>query len=141
MPLVFEFDKVSSPIFGFVYRPVAWVEFWSKTQKRWIGIWTVVDSGADYSLLPRYMSRYLGINFLNDCKAFSTYGIGGKENVFLLEKAKIKLGAWEVTSPVGFLERDTVPPLLGRHGFMEKFSTLFFDHKTYFTNKAPRFKE
>jgi len=101
----------------------------------------VVDSGADYSLLPRYMSGYLGINLLSDCKAFSTFGIGGKENVFLLEKAKIKLGAWEINAPVGFLERDTVPPLLGRHGFMEKFSTIFFNHKTYFSDKPPRLKD
>ena len=138
MALTFEFEKVSSPIFGTVYRPVAWVEFWSKTQRQWIGIWMVVDSGADYSLLPGYMSGYLGINLLNDCKGFSTFGIGGKENVFLLEKAKIKLGTWEITAPVGFLERDTVPPLLGRQGFMEKFATLFFKHKTFFSDNPPK---
>lgn len=139
MPLTFEFEKVNSPLFGTVYRPVAWVEFWSKNQKEWIGIWMVVDSGADYSLLPRYMSEYLGINLTKDCKSFSTFGIGGREGIYLLEKAKIKLGDWAITAPLGFLERDTVPPLLGRHCFMEKFSTLFFNHKTFFSNKPPRF--
>lgn len=140
MPLTFAFEKASSSIFGYVYRPVAWVEFWSKSTNNWIGIWMVVDSGADYSLLPRYMSEYLGINLRNDCKDFSTLGVGGKEKVYLLKKEKIKLGMWEITAPVGFLDNNAIPPLLGRHGFMEKFSTIFFNHKTYFADKAPRFK-
>jgi len=138
MPLTFEFEKSNSPIFGIVYRPVAWVEFWSKSKKEWIGIWMVVDSGADYSLLPGYMSGYLGIGLTKECKSFSTFGIGGRGNVFLLEKAKIKLGEWEITAPVGFLEKDTIPPLLGRHGLMEKFATLFFKHKTFFSDKPPK---
>lgn len=139
MSLSFSFEEVSSPIFGTVYRPVAWVDFWSKAKREWIGIWMVVDSGADYTLLPQYMSRYLGVNLLRDCKTFSTLGIGGEEKVYLLEKAKIKLGEWQITAPIGFLARNSVPPLLGRHSFMEKFSTLFFNYKTFFSNKPPRF--
>ena len=138
MPLTFEFEKVPSPIFGTVYRPVAWVELWSKTKKEWVGIWMVVDSGADYSLLPRYMSEYLGIDLKNECMPFSTLGVGGKEKVFLLQKARIKLGTWQITVPIGFLDNDSVPPLLGRHSFMEKLATLFFNHKTFFSDKPPK---
>ena len=138
MPLAFKFEKANSPVFGTVYRPVAWVEFWSKSKKEWIGIWMVVDSGADYSLLPRYMGEYLGIMLTKDCKSFSTFGIGGIENVYFLEKAKIKLGEWEIAAPIGFLGKDTIPPLLGRQGFMERFATLFFNHKTFFSNNPPK---
>lgn len=95
----------------------------------------IIDSGADYSLLPHYMSSYLGIDPKKDCKCFSTIGIGGSENVYLLEKTKIKLGTREIIAPVGFLERDSVPPLLGRQEFMEKFATLFYNHKTTFSDK------
>ena len=137
MSLIFSFEKVPSPIFGTVYRPIAWVEFWSQAKKEWLGIWMVVDSGADYSLLPRYMSGYLGIGLKNDCRSFSTLGVGGEEKVFLLEKTKIKLGEWEIAPPVGFLDNDAIPPLLGRHGFMEKFATLLFNHKTFFSDTVP----
>lgn len=139
MPLTFEFERVNSPIFGTVYRPVAWAELWSKTRKEWVGIWMVVDSGADYSLLPRYMSEYLAIDLKNDCRPFTALGVGGEKKVFLLEKAKIKLGRWEITAPIGFLDTDDIPPLLGRHEFMEKLATLFFNHKTFFSDKQPRF--
>jgi hypothetical protein len=138
MPLSFPFEKVSSPIFGTVFRPVAWVSFWSKTKNEWIGIWMIVDSGADYTLLPRYMSEYLGINLKNDCKSFSTFGVGGQEAVFLYKKTKIKLGIWELTAPIGFLDNDSIPPLLGRQGFMEKFATLFSNHKTIFSDQLPK---
>lgn len=137
MALNFPFEKVPSPIFGTVYRPVAWVSFWSKTKIEWIGMWMIVDSGADYTLLPRYMSAYLGISLKNDCQSFATFGVGGKETVFLYKKVKIKLGTWDLTAPIGFLEKDDIPPLLGRQGFMEKFATLFFNHKTIFSDKPP----
>lgn len=137
MPLTFSFEKVPSSIFGTVQRPVAWVEFWSNATNNWVGIWMVVDSGADYSLLPNYMSEYLGVN-KNSCKSFSTLGVGGEEKVYLLEKTKIKFGTWKIIAPVGFLAKDTIPPLLGRHGFMEKFATLFFNHKTVFSNNPPK---
>lgn len=139
MVLTFDFEKASSSIFNTVYRPVAWVEFWSKITNDWIGVWMVIDSGADYSLLPNYMSEYLGIDPKHDCRSFSTSGIGGEEKVYLFEKAKVRLGEWKITAPVGFLENDTIPPLLGRQGFMEIFATLFFKHKTYFSIKTPRF--
>lgn len=139
MEVIFPFEKVPSSVFGTVHRPIAWVEFWSKSTKNWLGIWMVVDSGADYSLLPNYMSGYLGVDLKKDCRIFSTQGIGGKEKVFLLQKTKVRLGKWKRNIPVGFLARDTVPPLLGRQGFMENFATLFYNHKTLFSNKPPRF--
>ncbi len=139
MPLTFTFERVSSTIFGTVHRPVAWVEFWSKVTQNWIGIWMVVDSGADYSLLPNYMGEYLGIDPHVVGKTFSTLGIGGSEKVFLVKEIKVRLGEWEMSVPVGFLDKDTVPPLLGRQGFMENFATLFFQHKTFFSKKPPKF--
>ena len=139
MSLTFAFERVFSPIFGTVHRPVAWIEFFSKSTNEWVGVWMIVDSGADYSLLPKYMSSYLGIDLKKDCEHFSTIGIGGKETVHLLKKTKVRLGDWELIVPVGFLERDTVPPLLGRQDFMEKFATLFFDRQTSFFTKAPKY--
>lgn len=125
MPLKFPFRKERSSILGAIYRPVAQVFFWSKQTKDWSEVWMIVDSGADYSLLPRYMADELGVNLETDCRKFATYGIGGGEKVYFLPKIKVKLGDWKRIIPVGFLERDEIPPLLGRHSFMETFNTEF----------------
>lgn len=85
----------------------------------------VVDTGADYTLLPRYIADKLGISLERDCKTFITYGVGGGERVYLLPKVKVRLGDWERIISVGFLERNEIPPLMGRHLFLETFETLF----------------
>lgn len=125
MLLRFPFRKEKSPILGLIYRPIAQVFFRSKQSKDWSEIWMIVDSGADYTLLPRYMADELGVNLETDCQKFATYGIGGGEKVYFLPKIKVKLGNWERMIPIGFLERDEIPPLLGRHLFMETFDTEF----------------
>ena len=72
MALSFSFKKERSAILGNIYRPVARVQFWSKTSKDWVAIRMIVDSGADYSLLPRYMADELGIDLETDCRQFAT---------------------------------------------------------------------
>ena len=93
----------------------------------------IVDTGADYTLLPYFYAYDLGINLKKDCKPYSTPGVGGKEKVYIFKKAKVKLGNWERMIPVGFLERDNIPPLLGRQGFLETFNVLFARHITSFS--------
>lgn len=96
----------------------------------------IVDTGADYTLLPRFMANKLGIDLEKDCKIFSTFGVGGAERVYFLNKIRAKLGVWERIIPIGFLERDEIPPLLGRHQFLETFETLFSsNHIVSFSTK------
>lgn len=85
----------------------------------------IADTGADYSLLPRFWADKLAIDLEKDCKIFNTYGVGGGERVYFLPKIKVKLGDWERFIPVGFLERNEVPPLMGRQFFLETFEALF----------------
>lgn len=129
MPLTFRYRQEKSSIFGTIYRPVAKLSFWSARVKNWETVWMIVDTGADYSLLPRYLARDLGIE-LSALKAYATHGIGGKEKVYLAPKIKVKLGVWEREVPVGFLNRDDVPPLLGRHLFLEAFEVHFSKNHT-----------
>lgn len=124
MAVSFEFERSSSPILGVVRRPIAQVYCYSAAKHRWYEVWMIVDTGADYTLLPRYMMERLGVN-LKDCRVFQTFGIGGKERAFFLNKLQVKLGEWKRDIPVGFLDRDDVPPLLGRHRFFETFLTTF----------------
>jgi len=136
MVLKFPFRKEKSPIFGTIYRPVCKVSFWSERGQYWAEVWMIVDTGADYTLLPRYLAEDLGIDLEKDCKVFVTEGIGGSERVYFLPEIKAKLGDWKRIIPLGFLERDEVPPLMGRQLFLETFETHFStDHMVSFSQK------
>lgn len=130
MVLRFSFKKERSSILGIIYRPISRVLFWSKDKNGWVAVRMIIDTGADYTLLPRFMADELGIDLEKDCKIFNTYGVGGGERVFFLPKIKVRLGDWERIIPVGFLERNEIPPLMGRHLFLETFETLFSSNHT-----------
>ena len=85
----------------------------------------IADTGADYTLLPKFLADQLGIDLNKDCQPFTSYGVGGNQKVYLFPSLRIRLGEWERRIPVGFLDKDAVPPLLGRHKALEKFNTLF----------------
>ena len=131
--LRFPFDKSPSEILGYVYRPIAKVHFWSRKINGWVEVIMIVDTGADYTLLPRFYATDLGIDLKKECKAHWTGGIGGREKVYLFRKAKVRLGKWERIVPIGFLDRDDIPPLLGRQGFLETFNVTLVNHSTSFS--------
>ena len=133
--LKFVFEKSSSEIFGSVWRPVAKVGFWSRKINGWVDVIMIVDTGADYTLLPRFYSYDLGINLHKDCQSYKTTGIGGSEKVYLLKNAKVKLGKWERYVPIGFIDRDDIPPLLGRQEFLETFKVVLENHSAAFSVK------
>lgn len=45
--------------------------------------------------------------------------------VYLYKNLQIKIGQWQEKVPVGFLERDDIPPLLGRLKCMEILKVTF----------------
>lgn len=136
MVVKFAFERMESPILGTIWRPVAEVLFERKLAKKWRAVWMIVDSGADYTLLPRFMAQKLDVDVEKDCRVFHTAGIGGTEKVYLLPTMKIQLGQFERMVPVGFLDRNEVPPLMGRHLFMETLETYFSsDHITHFSDQ------
>lgn len=129
----FPFTKVGKTYLGEVYRPYARIELSSDKIGEWVPIEAVVDTGADYTLLPRRYSFLLGIDLMADCLPETTLGVGGSETIYLYKKGvKVRLGDWKAEVPLGFLERDDVPPLLGRLGCLEVFELMFKDHTTFF---------
>ena len=91
----------------------------------------IVDSGADYTLLPKSYVQKLGIDLSQDTKPFLTGGVGGKAKCYFLKrKQKVKIGNWERNIPLGILDDEDVPPLMGRQGFMETFKITFDKHVT-----------
>lgn len=125
MSIAFKFKEYNSSIFGIVRRPIAEVFFHTK-DKSWQPITMIVDTGADYTLLPKFLAESLGINLSKDCKIIITQGVGGNSQVYLLKnKIQARIGKYERKIPLGFLNNDSVPPLLGRQDFFETFKVLF----------------
>jgi len=136
MDVKFEYEYSGECYFGKVFRPIAKVSFKSQINSLWSDIWMVVDTGADFSILPRYVSNDLGISLEKDCVSGVTTGVGGAQKIYLYkQKIMAKLGKFSQEVPLAFFDSDEVPPLLGRLGFLEKFDTTFFKtHVVSFKN-------
>lgn len=133
MAVTFDFKKEESSLLGTIYRPIATIFFQNKTTDVFKPITMIIDTGADYTLLPRFLAFSLGIDLKKDCQRLKTSGVGGDETVFFCKKkVKVKVGDWQREIPLGFLNNDFIPPLLGRHQFFETFKVIFNDHKTTF---------
>lgn len=128
----FPFARIGRGPLGEIFRPYAKVLVFAKKKKLWFPVNMVVDSGADYTLLPRKYAIVLGIDLTEDCIAETTLGVGGSETVYLYKKLLVKMDNWQKEVPVGFLERDDIPALLGRLNFMEILKVTFEDYKTIF---------
>ena len=128
----FPFRKIGKGPLGEIFRPYAEVLIFVKKKKIWLPANMVIDSGADYTLLPRRYATLLEIDLAQDCIAETTLGVGGSETVYLYRKLLVKIGNWQKEIPVGFLERDDIPALLGRLDFMEILKVIFEDRRTTF---------
>ena len=126
MDLRFPFEDGGKSFFGSIFRPVAKVSLKSLKENIWIVTWMVVDTGADFTLLPRYLSEDLTVSLEHDCVKDTTSGVGGDQTIYLCKsKVEAKVGSFERTIPVAFLDSNEVPALLGRLGFLETFNTEF----------------
>ena len=92
----------------------------------------MVDTGADFTIFPRKDAFLFGIDLEKETTEEDTFGIGGKERIFLYKNLSVKLGDKELKIPVGFLDRNDIPALLGSQNFLELFKVYFEKHKTIF---------
>lgn len=126
------FKKIGKTDLGIIWRPFVNVSLLSEERKEWWPIEMLADSGADYTILPKRYADNLGIDLNIDCSSITTSGIRGSETVYIYKKLKIKINNWQKEIPVGFLERDDVPPLLGRLNCLEVLEVIFKKHQTIF---------
>lgn len=132
--IVFDFNEGYSFLFGKIRKPIAEVKFFNKKKNIWQSITMIVDSGADYSIIPKYQAEYIGIDIKKETKEIQTQGVGGKAKIYLLKnKIKIKLGDFERSIMLGIIDNNIVPPLLGRYTFFETFRVLFDKYTTTFS--------
>ena len=116
---------------GKIYRPYLKILTKSPYIDRWIPIETIVDTGADYTLLPKRYASLLRLDIKRDCRFAATFGVGGEEGVYLCKNVvRIKINDWDQPIPVGFLQRDNIPALLGRLDCLEKLGLVMKDFTT-----------
>jgi hypothetical protein len=130
MDVKFPFENVGKISFGHVYRPVAKVSLKSLKNEIWTTTWMIVDTGADFTILPQYISQDLQISLEKDCIKDETIGVGGEQAIFLCKsKIRTRIGSLERNIPLAFFDNNEVPALLGRLGFMETFNIEFRKNK------------
>lgn len=126
MELKFPFEYIGKGFFGFIYRPIAKISLRSPKSNLWIDTWMVVDTGADFTILPRYLAQDLGISLEYDCVKDTTTGVGGEQTVYLYKsRIEASLGSVLRDIPLAFLDSNEVPALMGRLDFLETFDTEF----------------
>ena len=125
----FPFKKEESKLFGSIYTPIIKVKLWSDLSNSWLEVEMVIDTGADYTILPGFIAYELGIDMFKDCRILKMQGVGGVEKVYFHDNVKVMVGPHERNIPVGFMDTDTIPPLMGRHQFIETFQTEFMKNK------------
>ena len=76
-------------MFGVIFRPVAEIHLKKKGEEKWYRISTIIDSGADLTLLPGMYAGILGVD-LKECKKQKTRGIGGFADVYITEMGVIR---------------------------------------------------
>lgn len=126
MVVKFRYENVGQIKAGQIYQPIAKVTLQSPVIKKSVHVWMVVDTGADYTILPRHLSEKLRISLEKDCFKEKTFGIGGEQTIYFYKrKIYAKIGRLKRNVPLAFLDSNEVPALLGRLGFLETFDTEF----------------
>lgn len=126
MDIKFPFEDNGTGVFGRIFRPIAKVTFKSPHIDKLVDVWMIVDTGADYTIIPRHFSEKLRISLERECFKDITFGVGGEQAIyFCKKKIKVKIGSFEREVPLAFFDSNEVPALLGRLGFLETFNTEF----------------
>lgn len=126
MDVKFPFEDAGKDRFGHIWRPVAKVSLKSSIQEKWVNVWMVVDTGADYTIIPRHFSEKLRVSLERDCIKDVTFGVGGDQTIYFLKsKIQARLGEFYRKIPLAFFDNNEIPALLGRLGFLETFNTEF----------------
>lgn len=133
----FRYERRPSTLLRNLRRPVAQVALYSARFQRWLAYAMVVDTGADYCVLPASIALDLGVS-LAACQRHTVSGVGGPQSVFLHRTTRMRLGPWELLVPVGFVEQETIPPLLGRYRCLDLFDLRLRDFVTTFSARAFR---
>ncbi|MBM4401909.1 MAG: retroviral-like aspartic protease family protein [Candidatus Cloacimonetes bacterium] len=123
----FPYEDAGEGFFGQIFRPLAKVTLSTPmVTKSPVNIWMVVDTGADYTIIPRHFSEKLRISLEHDCMKDETFGVGGRQTIYFYKsRVEAKIGGFRRKIPLAFFDNNEIPALLGRLDFLETFDTEF----------------
>jgi hypothetical protein len=107
---------------GVIFRPVCKC-YLLRSENEWIAEYFYIDSGADYTLVPYRMGRFLGL----ERKASEVKEIGGIGGVIGVRFAFIpmRIGGHQFDCTIAWAQIEHVPFLLGRENVFECFDITF----------------
>lgn len=124
-------EEHSKPI-GTILRPVAKVSLQHSNQE-WTSEFMYIDSGADFTLIPYKLGKFLGLRHENE-EVYEIQGINGVISV-IFKTLNIKIGeSEEFQAKIAWSQIEDVPLLLGRLDIFDRFNINFRknDHKVIF---------
>lgn len=130
MKVTFRYEYLGKGPFGEFHRPIAKVSLHSPSVDQAVDIWMIVDTGADFTIVPQHFSEKLRISLEKDCIKDTTFGVGGAQSIYFLKEPLVaKIGDITRKIPLGFFDNNEVPALLGRLGFLETMDVEFLKSK------------
>ena len=105
-----------------IFRPLAKV-YLLRSENEWVAEYFYIDSGADYTLIPYRMGRFLGLERI----ATEVKEIGGIGGVIAIRLAVIpmKIEKHEFDCTIAWAQIERVPLLLGRGNVFDHFNIPF----------------
>ena len=105
-----------------LYRPIAKV-YLLRQGNEWIAEYFYVDSGADYTLIPYQLGKFLGLERdASDVKEIG--GIGGIIGARFVT-VPMKIGTHQFDCVLAWAQIERVPFLLGRESVFDHFDITF----------------
>ena len=99
----------------------------------------VIDSGADYTTLPKRIGKETGIDFTK-AKETTSECAHGDTVVSYIAPIKVLIRNEEFTLTANFIENGGEPALLGRYDFFDRFEIVFDEANLEVTFKKKKFK-
>ncbi|MDI6736804.1 MAG: hypothetical protein QME42_11555 [bacterium] len=120
MKISFDYRKEKSKILGIIYRPVAEVGFYG-TNGRLIYEYMYIDSGADFTLIPYKVGKFLG---LKEGEVEEIAGVNGMVGV-IFNEISLVIGKYKFPTLIAWAQIEHVPFLLGRRDVFSIFDITF----------------
>ena len=118
----FSFKPHLSPKFGRILKPVIPATIVGPKQK--MNVFTLIDSGADISMIPYSAGEFLGFEFIMDTRA-EVQGIGDGNIPYVLIQMLFVIGHIEFVARVGWALVEEVPFILGRLDVFQQLNIEF----------------
>ena len=129
-PIRFAFSRGRSDVYGTVHRPSAKV-YLRTSRRTWMPHYMLVDTGADFSLIPKLIGDVLGLMKSATDRPHRAGAVGGWIWV-IMRRIRIRVGDREFEADVGWAQTNDAPLLLGRADVFDHFR-VSFDQKERIT--------